>query len=62
MCTYGDRRGTYKVLEVNLRQRDYSEELSVDGTIVLEEIFEKWDERVWVLLMWLRIGTRCGLL
>jgi len=29
----------------------------VDGRIILRWIFRKWDVRVWIGLIWLRIGT-----
>jgi hypothetical protein len=40
----------------------HSEELSIDGRIVLEWILEKHDEKVWPGFIWLSIGTSGGLL
>jgi hypothetical protein len=34
----------------------------LDGRIILKWIFKRRDERAWAELMWLRIGTRGGLL
>jgi hypothetical protein len=39
----GEKRGVYKVLVGNLRDRDYLEEQGVDGRIILKWIFRKWD-------------------
>ena len=33
-----------------------------DGRIILRRIFRKWGVGVWIGLIWLRIGTGCGLL
>jgi len=40
----------------NLTERDYLEDLDVDGTIILILTFGKWDG-TWYGLIWLRIGT-----
>jgi hypothetical protein len=45
---YGERRGAYR-------------DLGLDGRIILNWIFKKWD-RAWTGLIWLRIGTGGGLL
>jgi hypothetical protein len=34
----------------------------VDGMIILNWIFKKWDGEAWPGLIWLRIGTVVGLL
>jgi len=41
--TYGERRGLYRVLWGNLRERDYLEDPDVDGSIILRCIFRKSD-------------------
>ena len=38
------------------------EDSVVDGRIIFERIFTKWDGEAWNGLIWLRIGTRGGLL
>ena len=39
----GEERGVYRVLVVNLRERDHCGDLGVDGKIILRWIFRKWD-------------------
>ena len=46
----------------NLKERYQLEDLGIDGRIVLKWILNKLDWRVWSGLIWLRIGTTCGLL
>jgi hypothetical protein len=45
-----------------LRERDHSEDLIVDGRIILELILEKYDGGLRTGCIWLRIGTIGGLL
>jgi hypothetical protein len=45
----------------NLKERGYSEDLGVDESAILILVFRKWDG-VWTGLIWLRLGTVCGLL
>ena len=47
----GERRGVYKVLVGNLRERDHLEDPGVDGRIMLRWMFRKWD-----------VGARTGLI
>jgi hypothetical protein len=44
------------------REGDHLEDPSVDGSIILKWIFEKWVERAWTGSIWLRIDTGGGLL
>jgi len=43
-----------------VRERDHSEELGVDGKLILRWIFRKCYGVAWTGLIWLRIGTSCG--
>jgi hypothetical protein len=42
----GQMRNTYRMLIENLRGRDHSEDLGVDGSIILERILGKMDGKV----------------
>jgi hypothetical protein len=46
----------------NLKRRDGSEDLEVDGRIILESVLGKQDRKVWAGYFWLRIWTSGGLL
>ena len=46
---------------VNMRERDYLENVGVDGRIILKRILKKWDDER-TEFNWLRTGTDCGLL
>jgi hypothetical protein len=41
----------------NLKQKDYSENLHVDGRIILNIIIRKEGGRMWTAVMWLRTRT-----
>jgi hypothetical protein len=41
--TFGERRGIYRVLVGNLRERDHMEDTGKDGKIILRWIFREWD-------------------
>jgi hypothetical protein len=43
-----------------LKGRDHSEDLGVDGRIILEWILGKYNGRVWTRVFWLRTGTSGG--
>jgi hypothetical protein len=47
---------------INLKGRDHSENLGVDGMIILESILEKYVGKVWTGCICLRIGTSDGIL
>ena len=42
--------------------KDNSDDLGVDGRIILQWIFKQWDVGAWTGLMWLGIGTNVVLL
>jgi len=60
----GEKRGAYRVLMGNLRERDHLENPRVDGRVILKWIFGKWDGGgTRTGLMWFRrIGAGGGLL
>jgi hypothetical protein len=43
-----------------MRERDRSENLGIDGSLILRWIFRKWDVGVWTGSSWLRIGAVGG--
>jgi hypothetical protein len=45
-----------------MKGRDHSEDLSIDGNVMLKWIFGKQGERMWIGFIWLRIGASGGLL
>jgi hypothetical protein len=46
----------------NLKGRDHSEDIEVDGRIILEWILGKKGGNAWTEFIWLRIGFGGGLL
>jgi len=57
---YGERRGVYRVLVGNLKERGHLGDPGVDGRIILRWICRKWNVGVWTGSSWLRIGTVGG--
>ena len=56
----GERRGVYRVLVGNLKERGHLGDPGVDRRIILRWIFRKWDVGAWTGSSWLRIGTGGG--
>jgi hypothetical protein len=44
----------------NLKGRDHSEDLGVDGRVIFEWILGKSSGKMWTGFIWLRIGTSGG--
>jgi len=51
-----------KILDEKLKGRVHSENLDVDGKIILEWTLRKQGRKVWTGCIWLRTGTSGGLL
>jgi hypothetical protein len=51
----GDEKFVTKFGLQYLKGRDHSQDLGVDGTIILERILKKLVGRMWTWLIWLRI-------
>jgi len=51
-----------RFLSRNLLRRSHTEDLGIAGRIILNWISQKQGEKVWTGFIWLRIGTRDGLL
>jgi hypothetical protein len=58
--TQGAIRNAYKSLVGKPEGKNHSEDLGVDGSIILKFILGKKCERVWPGFIWLRIGTAGG--
>jgi hypothetical protein len=43
----GERRGVYRDLMGNLRERDHWEDSGIDGMMILRWIFRKWAVGEW---------------
>jgi hypothetical protein len=54
----GERRGVYRVMVGNLKEKAQLEDL--DGRIILRWSFRKWDVASWTGSVCLRIGTGGG--
>jgi hypothetical protein len=46
----------------NLKERENSEDIDVDGRIILESALGKWGMNVWTGCVWLRIEISGGFL
>jgi hypothetical protein len=56
----GDRRGAYRILVGNLKERNHLEDRGLDGRIILKWVFKEWGGEAWTELICLRIGTSGG--
>jgi hypothetical protein len=52
-------RSECKFVVGKLKEGDYWEDLGIDGEKI-KWILKIYNERVWIRLIWLRIGTSCG--
>jgi hypothetical protein len=57
VCGTQGMRNVYKILVANLKGKDYSEDLGVDGWIILTLFLESQVWRMCTALIWLIIGT-----
>ena len=55
-----ERRGVYRLLVGNLRERDHLGDPSIDGRIILRWISRKWDVVQWTGSICLRAGAGGG--
>ena len=46
-----------KFWQGSLKERDYFEDLGVDGTIILKRILKTWNVGEWIGFILLRVGT-----
>jgi hypothetical protein len=56
----GDMRNEYSILVGKPERKNHTEDLAVDGRIILEWIFVKYSGKVWTERIWHRIGTSGG--
>jgi hypothetical protein len=47
-----------KFWQGSLKERDYFEDLGVDGRVILKRILKAWNIEEWIGFIWLRVGTR----
>jgi hypothetical protein len=57
VASMGKRRGVYRVLVGNLKEKSHLGGPIIGGRIILRGIFRKWDVVVWTRSSWLSIGT-----
>jgi len=47
LADIGNSRGVFRGLGVNPEKKNHLENLGLDGSIILEWTFRKWDLRAW---------------
>ena len=52
-----ERKGVYRILVGNLRQRDHLEDSAIYRRMIFSSNFRKCDGGAWTELIWLRIGA-----
>lgn len=62
MALTGDRRCACMVLVGNAEEKSLRGKIIVDKWRLLKCILKKWGGRAWTGVIWLRVGTRCGIL
>jgi hypothetical protein len=60
--TYGRQEKCIQGFGIDLRARGCFKDPGVDGRMILKRVFKKWDREAGNGMIWLRIGTRGGLL
>jgi hypothetical protein len=58
----GEMRNVCKISVGNLKGRDNSEDVGVDGKVILKWILGKLGRVLWTEWIWLRVGTSSRLL
>jgi hypothetical protein len=56
----GEMKRAYKICVRYLKRRQHLGEVSAHGKIILKWVLMKYDVRVWIRFIWLRIGISGG--
>jgi hypothetical protein len=56
LAPMGEMKIHTKFWSENLKGRDHSEDLGVDGRIMMKCMLGKQDEKVWTGFIWLKVG------
>jgi hypothetical protein len=52
-----EMKNAHRFLSENLKERHYSGDKGIDGSIILKRILKKWRMRVLTKFIWLRTGS-----